>query len=316
MSTHKRMQMADPATSPCEGVVYWKWSKSLWYFAALALAVGVAPFTASWGAVAISAALTIVTLCLGHTLGMHRRLIHESFECPLWLEHVLVYLGVLVGIAGPFRILYLHDIRDWSQRHPRCHAFFIHSGGWWRDCWEQLHCDIRLTHPPRFVVEDRVRTDRFYRWLEKTWRLQQLPLAAALYAVGGPGWVAWGIGVRLVVSLTGHWLVGYLAHNTGRRTWHIEGAAVQGFNVPGFALLTMGESWHNNHHAYPESARLGLGPRQIDPGWAVLRVLARFGLVWKVATPETLPPRKERVPLAPVAADKLVHDLAPRIVGH
>lgn len=42
---------------------------------------------------------------------------------------------------------------------------------------------------------------------------------------------------------TGHWLVGYLAHNRGGRTWHIEVAAVQGFNVPTFALLTMGESW-------------------------------------------------------------------------
>jgi stearoyl-CoA desaturase (delta-9 desaturase) len=122
-------------------------------------------------------------------------------------------------------------------------------------------------------------------------------LALALYAVGGWGWVVWGIGVRLCVSLTGHWLVGYLAHNRGGRTWHIEGAAVQGFNAPGFALLTMGESWHNNHHAFPESARLGLGRGEWDVGWWVLRGLARVGLVTKVATPETLPARPERTPL-------------------
>jgi stearoyl-CoA desaturase (delta-9 desaturase) len=297
MSTHKRMLHADPLTNPCCGVVYWKWSKSLWYLAAGATTLLIAPRTASVGAVLVGFGLTVATLCLGHTLGMHRRLIHESFACPLWLERTLVYLGVLVGIAGPFRIIYLHDIRDWSQRHPRCHAFFIHTQAWWVDCWQQLHCDIRLAHPPEFVIEPRVRDDRFYRFLEATWRWQQLPLALALCLIGGVGWVAWGIGVRLCVSLTGHWLVGYLAHNRGRRHWHIAGAAVQGYNVPGFALLTMGESWHNNHHAFPESARLGLARGEWDPGWFALKIFRRVGLVWDVATPEMLPPRRERIAL-------------------
>ena len=256
MSTHHRMQpTADGLTNPVEGTVYWKWSKSLWYVAALLTTVILAPLTISKGAVIISFVLTVTTLCLGHTIGMHRRLIHQSFDCPLWLEYVFVYAGVLVGIAGPFRIIFMHDIRDWSQRHPQCHSFFIHTNVWWRDWWQQLHCDIRLTHPPQFVIEDRVRHNRFYAMLDRTWMLQQIPLAVVLYLVGGIGWVVWGTGVRLMVSLTGHWLVGYMAHNHGRKHWHIEGAAVQGYNVRGFALLTMGESWHNNHHAFPESAR-------------------------------------------------------------
>lgn len=291
------MKQADAQTNPCDGRVRWKASKSLWYFAALGVTALWAPRTASAGAVLVSFALTVLTLCLGHTIGMHRRLIHRSFECPRALEYLLVYLGVLVGIAGPFRIVYLHDIRDWSQRHPRCQAFFIHTHSWWRDFWEQLHCEIQLEHPPRFTLEPRLRDDRFYRFLETTWRFQQLPLAAALYAIGGFGWVVWGIGVRLLVSLTGHWLVGYLAHNRGARHWHVEGAAVQGYNVRGFALLTMGESWHNNHHAFPDSARLGLRSGEWDPGWFVLRVLQRFGWVWNLATPELLPVRDEVIEL-------------------
>lgn len=294
-TTHHRMQPADAQTNPCAGQVSWKASKSFWYLATCATTFGLAPFFITPGAVIVSFVLTATTLCLGHTLGMHRRLIHQSYACPLWLERCFVYLGVLVGIAGPFRIIYLHDIRDWSQRHPDCHPFFRHAHGWWRDFWEQLHCEITLEHPPRFTIEPRVREDRVYRFLEATWRWQQLPLALALYLLGGWSWVVWGIGVRLWFSLTGHWLVGYLAHNRGGRTWHIEGAAVQGFNVPGFALLTMGESWHNNHHAYPESARLGIGPHQWDVGWWVLSILQKVGLVWAVVTPATMPERKERV---------------------
>jgi fatty-acid desaturase len=291
------MLPVDGQTNPCDGQVYWKPAKSCWYLAATLVTAVYAPRTASTGAVLVCFALTVVTLCLGHTLGMHRRLIHESYDCPLWLEHVFVYLGVLVGIAGPFRIIYLHDIRDWSQRHAHCHSFFIHTNAWWKDFWQQLHCDIRLARPPKFVIEARVRRDRFYVFLENTWRLQQLPLGAVLFLAGGIGWVVWGIGVRLLVSLTGHWLVGYLAHNQGTRTWHIQGAAVQGYNVPGFALLTMGESWHNNHHAFPESARLGIKSNEWDVGWWVLRLLARRGLVWNLATPASLPPRKERIAL-------------------
>ena len=81
MSTHPRMQSIDPLTNPCDGVVCWKWSKSLWYFATLAATAILAPLTFSFGAVFVCFVLTVVTLCLGHTLGMHRRLIHESFGC-------------------------------------------------------------------------------------------------------------------------------------------------------------------------------------------------------------------------------------------
>ena len=67
----------------------------------------------------------------------------------------------------------------------------------------------------------------------------------------------------------------------------------KGHNVHGLGLLTMGEAWHNNHHAYPESARLGLEPGQPDPSWWVLSLLRFIGLVKNVRLPENLPPRKE-----------------------
>ena len=121
--------------------------------------------------------------------------------------------------------------------------------------------------------------------------LQQLPWAVLFYASGGLPWLVWGIPVRIAVCLTGHWLVGHVTHRTGPASWVVDGAAVQGHDLPAAALVTFGEAWHGNHHAWPGSARLGLGPRQPDPGWWTLLALRRLGLVWDLQQPETLQPR-------------------------
>ena len=104
---------------------------------------------------------------------------------------------------------------------------------------------------------------------------QQIPWAILFFALGGVPWLVWGIALRVAACVTGHWLVGYFAHNRGPRSWHVEGAGVQGYNVPYCGLITMGEAWHNNHHAFPGSARLGLRDGEIDPGWWVLCALRR-----------------------------------------
>ncbi|MCB1228389.1 MAG: hypothetical protein KDK99_21460, partial [Verrucomicrobiales bacterium] len=59
----------------------------------------------------------------------------------------------------------------------------------------------------------------------------------------------------------------------------------------------MGECWHNNHHAFPESARLGLEREQADPGWWALSLLKHWGLAWSLTEPIDLPPRPERISL-------------------
>lgn len=123
--------------------------------------------------------------------------------------------------------------------------------------------------------------------------LQQIPLAGLLFALGGWGWVFWGICGRVTISIFGHWFIGYFAHNRGHRDWHVQGAAVQGHNVSWAGLITFGECWHNNHHAYPGSARIGLYAGQADPGWWVLKGLEQFGWVQDLAVPDDLPPRPE-----------------------
>ena len=293
----RRMRPASVLTNPLEGEVVWSPVKSLWFTLHLLIAVIGGWWTISPAALALSFAFTVLTLCLGHTVGLHRLLIHRSFACPRWLEYLLVHLGIVVGMGGPFRMLHMHDIRDWAQRHRACHPFFIDQRPVWRDALWQLHCKMRLKHPPVFEIEREVRQDRFYRFLQHTWMLQQLPYVVLFYLLGGIGWVVWGISVRIVVSLVGHWLIGYFAHNHGERDWHLEGHAVQGYNLPHLGLITMGECWHNNHHAFPESARLGIQQAQHDPGWWALRVLHRLGFVRDLKQPADMPERPELLPL-------------------
>lgn len=175
--------IATETTDPVEGHVRWRPVKSLWIGAMTLIAVVAGPLLFSWDALAVFVALSAVTLCVGHSVGMHRRLIHNSFECPRWLEYVMVYAGVLVGMAGPFGLMHQHDLRDWAQRQPKCHDYLRHGRGIWLDGFWQLHCNLELDRPPRFQPEARIANDLVYRWMERTWMWQQLPVAAVLLAL-------------------------------------------------------------------------------------------------------------------------------------
>jgi stearoyl-CoA desaturase (delta-9 desaturase) len=217
---------------------------------------------------------------------MHRLLIHSSFRVGKGLEYLLVYLGTLVGMAGPFGMIYAHDLRDWAQRQIECHDLHAHRRPFLMDAWWQMHCAVMLRDPPVFIIEPEVANDRFYQFLERTWMAQQLPWMFLFYLLGGWGWVVWGIAVRVSVSLTGHWMIGHYAHRLGYQGWAVDHVAVQGYNIPGAGLITFGEAFHGNHHAFPDSARLGLEPGQIDLGWHFIKLLTWCGLASDIKLPE------------------------------
>ena len=282
--------VATACADPFEGRVHWAPVKSIW-IGAMTLGALFAPLRFSWGGLAIFFVGSAVTLCFGHSVGMHRRLIHGSFACPLWLERLCVYLGVLVGMAGPIGMIRIHDLRDWAQRQARCHDYLSHRRSLLHDGFWQLHCELRLKYPPVFQLEPRLAGDRFYALLDTSWMWQQLPWALAFYAIGSCSWLLWGICARVAVCVTGHWLVGHYAHRAGDQNWIVEGAAVQGYDVAIAGLISMGESWHNNHHAFPGSARLGLLDGQVDLGWQLIRLFAALGLAHDIVTPEQMPYR-------------------------
>lgn len=284
------------------GAVRYAPAKSVWFIGMAAATLVGGAFTVSAGAVALFLVSTATVLLFGHSLGSHRKLIHDSYSCPRWLEYVLVYCGVQVGLAGPIGLLRQHELRDYAQRLPDCHDFLRHGRGPLVDAWWQLNCDLMLAKPPHVSIEARIANDRFYQFLEQTWMLQQVPPALLFYLWGGWPFVVWGVCARITASVFGHWLIGYFAHNHGEMHYEVAGAAVQGRNIRFTSLLTMGECWHNNHHAYPGSARLGLRGDEFDPGWEVLLLLRRAGLVWGLRLPPDLPDCPELHVLDPVNA--------------
>jgi stearoyl-CoA desaturase (delta-9 desaturase) len=273
------------AATPCDGRPVIDWPKALWNGGLISIAVIAGPALFTWSAFALFLVATYLTLLIGHSVGMHRMLIHRTFQCGTLVERALIYVGVVVGVAGPFGIIRVHDIRDWAQRQPGCHDFFAHRRGLARDLTWQLFYRFKFDRTPQLVIEPRLATDPFYRFIDATWRWQQLPLAGILLLVGGWPWVVWGVCVRVVVSTVGHWTITYFCHNPVPGRWIVKGACVQAANLPGLGVLTYGECWHNNHHAFPESARIGLEPGQHDPGWIVIKALRRAGLVWNVGEP-------------------------------
>jgi fatty-acid desaturase len=285
-----------------DGRVEFTLRKGLWFLGMAAAAIIGGALTFTPGALALYVATTAIVLLFGHSLGSHRKLIHDSFQCPRWLEYTLVYLGVQVGLAGPLGLLKQHELRDYAQRLPICHDYLRHGRESWRDAWWQLVCELKLAREPDLVLEPRIANDRFYLFLERTWMWQHLPWALLFYAWGGWSFVFWGVCARVTTGVFGHWVIGFFAHNHGEMHHVVDGAAVQGRNVRWTSLLTMGESWHNNHHAFPGSAKLGLNPGEWDPGWWVLSGLSRFGLVWNLRLPEHLAARPELRALPETAA--------------
>ncbi|AKF79220.1 fatty acid desaturase [Myxococcus fulvus 124B02] len=253
-----------------------------------------------WSAVAVWAGLTGLTMCLGVSVGIHRGLIHRAFRAPLAVERALGLLGTLAGLGGVIAMSRMHHLRDFHQNQPEadCPEYFGYRDGFPS---AMSHALFRTWHAERPTaaapVEPAVADDAFFLALERWGLWLQVPLALGLYALGGAAWVVWGVFVRLALTQDGFWFVHYVSHVEGEQPYELPGCAEQGRNAGWLAFVSMGESWHNNHHAWPRSARMGLGWRQPDPGWWMVRGLAVLGLVHDVKTPANLPPRpgvKER----------------------
>ena len=303
-STHSktRVDSNNGRSSPVFGQVYWSSTKSLWNTMIYAGALFGGYATFRWDALLLCLVTSIITMGSGYSVGLHRKLIHNSFQCPQWLENVLVYLGVLGSTVGPFSAIEKHDLADWAHQHPKCHPYFSHSRNPLIDWLWSLHCDIQLTYPPIIRYEPRIAQNTIYQWLEQT-RVVQLPWASAFYHFGGWSWVFWGIYARIALCTTGQWFMQYLTHHWGSRPRKAKNASIITSNLPHLGLFTLGESWQNNHQRFPRSARFSLEANQYDPSWWFIQALQTVGLAWSIKQTK---PRLQKV-MRPVPIEATQH---------
>jgi stearoyl-CoA desaturase (delta-9 desaturase) len=235
---------------------------------------------------------------LGITVGFHRHLTHRSFKAKRWLRGLLAMLGS-AAIEGP--------VISWVADHRKHHAFsdeegdphsphVDHGGGWSGALRGLFHAHMGWL----FIHTQRGNRERFapdllgdsvVSWVDRTfllWATLGLLVPFALgWLIGGTFFAAvtgllWGGLVRVFVLHHFTYSINSLCHVFGRRPYE---TSDESRNLALIALPTLGEAWHNNHHAFPTSAVHGLGRGQVDVSAAVIWALERIGLVWDVVRP-------------------------------
>jgi sn-1 stearoyl-lipid 9-desaturase len=266
-----------------------------WHFVAVVAIVHAGALLAflpgffSWQGVALMLFLHWVTGGLGITLGWHRLVSHRSFQVPKWLEYFLVFCGTLAMQGGPIWWVGLHRHHHLYSDQPVDHHD-SNKGFWWSHMGWMFREVPAVQEIPRFTKD--ISGDPFYRFCDAFFFPIQVVLGFVLFGLGerilgaGGGWsfVLWGTFARLAFVYHCTWFVnsathmfGYKSHESGdnsRNCWWV-------------ALVTYGEGWHNNHHAYQYSARHGLQWWEIDPTWMMIQGLKALGLATKVKVAET-----------------------------
>jgi stearoyl-CoA desaturase (Delta-9 desaturase) len=232
---------------------------------------------------------------LGVTVGFHRLFTHRSFSTRPSVRFVFAALGSM-AIEGP--------IISWVADHRKHHAFsdqegdphspHVGHGGGWRGALKGLaHAHVGWL----FIHTHRGKRDRYapdlladpvVSFVDRTfvfWALAGLALPFALgYAIGGTvtaglTGLLWGGAVRILVLHHVTYSINSLCHFFGHRRFE---TGDESRNLAWLSLFSLGEAWHNNHHAFPTSAAHGLRRWQPDPSAFVIRTLERVGLAWDV----------------------------------
>jgi len=253
------------------------------------------PMFFSWSAVVVAVVLYFVT-GMGITLAYHRLLTHRSLTVPKVVEYALTIVGGLALQGGPI---------EWVAQHRAHHAntdrdgdpHDSHKGMPWAHIEWMFRKNKDRVPPeerPRWAAD--LCKDPVYRFIEKYNALSTVVLGLILLAIGGWSWVIWGIFARLVFTYHCTWLVNSASHAVGYQTFETGDRSTNNWWV---AVLTFGEGWHNNHHAFPFSARHGLRWFEIDPTWMTIKLMAWLRLARNVKLPtremiERLKVRKAR----------------------
>ncbi len=244
---------------------------------------------------------------LGLTLGYHRLFAHKAFQVPKWLEHTIALCGYLAIQRGPIFWCAMHrmhhrhtDIPGRDPHTPNEGLLHVHFG-WMqrrrRDVWEQViyrRWTPDLMRDPFYVRLDDQRFDYFAYLLLVSLSYVAGGLVGAAFSPTGAFdrhnamcFLVWVGVLNRVAILHAFGLINSACHIIGSRPYSTHGAD-SSVNNAVVAFLIFGEGWHNNHHAFPTSARQGLQWYQWDPAWYAIWLLTTVGLASNVQLPTEL----------------------------
>jgi stearoyl-CoA desaturase (delta-9 desaturase) len=240
-------------------------------------------------------AITYLLTGIGITVGFHRLLTHRSFATYPLARGVLAALGSAAA-EGP--------VIEWVAQHRQHHAFSDqegdphsphtgHASGWRSAARGLLHAHLGWVFGMDGVASERryapdLLADPVVGFVDRTFLVWVLAGLAVPFALGmalsgsvsgGLTGLLWGGVVRIFCLHHATFSINSLCHFFGAKPYE---TGDESRNVAWLALPTLGEAWHNNHHAFPTSARHGLGRWQVDPSAAVIGLLERAGLAWDV----------------------------------
>ncbi len=262
---------------------------------------------AIWTGVTVEALVMCAVLYLGRmwavTAGYHRYFSHRSFKTSRLGQYLLAWLAQssaqrgILWWAGKHRHHHKHSDSELDVHSPRHRGFWYAHVGW---IFAPRQGETDFTAVPDLgKYPELVRLDR-HPYLPAT------ILGVATWLVAGwPGLVV-GFFWSTVLLYHGSFLINSLAHVRGSRRY-VTGDDSR--NNWWLAVFTLGEGWHNNHHAYMSSARQGFRWWEIDPTYYVLKGLSWIRVVWDLIEPPRVLVRNEK-PLARGMVEKVARQLA------
>ncbi len=281
------------------------WGAVLWMSAVhLGALLAFVPAFFRWEALLVCLLLHWLTGSIGICLTYHRLLTHRSFATrPKALEYLLTILGTCameggaIGWVADHRRHHAHSDEADDVHSPRRGFGWAHMFWWITPDLDSLHDENYYRHWAPDLFKDPVHV-----WLDRFHLLFPLLLGVALYLVGGMPWLVWGGFVRTVFLLHTTWFVNSATHLWGYRSHPTKDHST---NLWWVGLLAYGEGWHNNHHAFPTSARHGMRWWEIDMTYMAIRVLRVCGLAHTIRLPRPEQMRPTRV-AAPAAGRESV----------
>ena len=225
-----------------------------------------------------------LTVGIGHSVGLHRGVIHRSYRSSRMFRNVSIYLFVLTGMGSPLNWLKQHYFRDYWQNRKDCPTYFRYQHSLLTDYWWNLHLSFQPQNIKEYQIPKEDLNDPLLKHLHDWWLLHYLFFALIFYLTLGLNSMLFIICLRSSIILLGHWFIGYSSHKWGYARHKIEGADESGYNDIFLGLISFGEGFHNNHHSYPTSAKFSSKWYEIDFGWLLISICKKLGWISSVKT--------------------------------